>query len=115
MRARAWYRTCARGAAMHPSTLAARAESRDTYAWRRQPAGAEPLPDGRGVHFRVWAPERARVDVVIEPDARVVVPLARDDDGYWSGVVDEAGAGTRYKLRLDGGDAFPDPVSRSLP
>src|SRR5690349_598841 len=79
---------------------------------RRLPVGAEVLPGG-GVHFRVWAPERTRVDVAIE--GRDDAPLARDDDGYWSGTVDDAEVGTRYRLRLDGGDAFPDPVSRFLP
>ena len=90
-------------------------------AWRRLPAGAELVPagDGAGVHYRVWAPARRQVDVAVEDGARGVrhVPLAREpgDDGYWSGVVDDAGPGTRYKIRLDGGDSFPDPASRWQP
>ncbi len=38
---------------------------------RRLPAGAEVIP-GRGVHFRVWAPRRKRVEVVFErgPDGK---------------------------------------------
>ena len=32
---------------------------------RRLPVGAEVLP-GRGVHFRVWASRRRRVEVVLE-------------------------------------------------
>src|SRR5262249_45936842 len=31
---------------------------------RRLPVGAEVAPDGSGVHFRVWAPDRRRVEVV---------------------------------------------------
>jgi maltooligosyltrehalose trehalohydrolase len=83
--------------------------------WRRLPAGAELVPadDGGGVHFRVWAPERHRVEVVVEGAAPVA--LVRESDGYWSGVVGDAAAGTRYKLRVDGGDSFPDPASRWQP
>ncbi|GLC28079.1 malto-oligosyltrehalose trehalohydrolase [Roseisolibacter agri] len=90
--------------------------------WRRLPVGAELAPEG-GAHFRVWAPERARVTVVLEPGdergaARGVAQefaLEREDDGYFSGHVADARAGTRYRYRLDGGDAFPDPASRSQP
>ena len=74
---------------------------------RRLPIGAE-LIDG-GTHFRVWAPKRKRVDVVIGDTA---VELAPDAGGYFSGLVAAAGVGTRYRFRLDGGDSFPDPASR---
>src|SRR4051794_15855800 len=33
---------------------------------RRSPVGAEPVAGG-GTHFRVWAPRRRRVEVVLEP------------------------------------------------
>jgi maltooligosyltrehalose trehalohydrolase len=85
--------------------------------WRRLPVGAERAPDG-GVHFRVWAPARDRVEVLILPhdggDPHAV-PLERDADGYHTGHVAEADVGTRYRYRLDGGDAFPDPASRWQP
>src|SRR5262245_9925198 len=35
---------------------------------RRLPIGAEIIP-GEGVHFRVWAPDHRRVDVVLEQGA----------------------------------------------
>ncbi|HYP08136.1 MAG TPA: alpha-amylase family glycosyl hydrolase, partial [Bryobacteraceae bacterium] len=41
--------------------------------------------------------------------------LERESDGYFSGIVDEASAGTRYSYRLDGGDVLPDPASRYQP
>lgn len=76
--------------------------------------GANVVADG--VEFRVWAPSRERVDVVLYgPDAERVEPLAAEEGGWWSAVVAGAGAGTRYKYRLNGGDAFPDPASRSQP
>jgi len=76
---------------------------------RRFPIGAE-LVDG-GVHFRVWAPARTTVAVVIGGDEHA---LEREDGGYFSGIV-RAGAGALYKFSLDGGDAFPDPASRFQP
>jgi maltooligosyltrehalose trehalohydrolase len=85
----------------------------DSISWRRLPMGAEPAPGG-GVHFRVWAPKRRAVAVTLEP-ARVDVPLQPEPDGYFSGIVATAAAGTRYRYRLDGGDAFPDPASRFQP
>ena len=87
----------------------------------RLPIGAEVLPEG-GVRFRVWAPSRKRVEVVLEGGARnipkgetLAVELAAEGDGYFAGTVREAGAGTLYRYRLDGGDAFPDPASRFQP
>jgi maltooligosyltrehalose trehalohydrolase len=67
-----------------------------------------------GVRFRVWAPKRARVDVVLEDDGRSF-PLLKDEAGYFSGLVPIARAGMRYRYRLDNGDAYPDPCSRYQP
>ncbi|HEX5758814.1 MAG TPA: malto-oligosyltrehalose trehalohydrolase [Thermoanaerobaculia bacterium] len=81
---------------------------------RRLPLGAEPLPGG-GVSFRVWAPKRRRVEVVLEGRGLPPAPLEREADGWFSGVVEEAGAGALYRFRLDGGKAYPDPASRFQP
>ena len=64
------------------------------------------------MHFRVWAPRRRNVEVVLDAGA---VELAAEPDGYFSGEAGGAGHGTLYRFRLDGGDAFPDPVSRFQP
>ncbi len=74
--------------------------------------GAEVQPQG-GVHFRVWAPSRQSVDVVIEERT---FPLEPEGGGYFSGLAPDAAAGTLYKYRLDvGGGWFPDPASRFQP
>ena len=78
---------------------------------RRYPIGAEVVPGG--VHFRVWAPRRTRVEVVLERGC--AVELEREESGHFSGQVREAGAGSLYRFRLDGGGAFPDPASRFQP
>jgi maltooligosyltrehalose trehalohydrolase len=79
---------------------------------RRYPIGAEILPGG-GVEFRVWAPARRQVEVVLEGGDATA--LAAEPGGYFSGAVAEARHGSRYRFRLDGGNAFPDPASRYQP
>jgi maltooligosyltrehalose trehalohydrolase len=54
---------------------------------RRLPIGAEAGVEGR-VHFRVWAPLRKEVRVVLEtgPDSPAIIGLEPDpeEDGYYS-------------------------------
>jgi maltooligosyltrehalose trehalohydrolase len=78
------------------------------------PIGAEPVADG--VHFRVWAPDHAQVDVVLERSGGTTGHrLEREGDGYFSALVD-ASAGDLYRYRLGGtGDLLPDPASRFQP
>ncbi len=90
-----------------------------TSPHRRLPVGAEVQPEG-GVHFRVWAPLRRQVIVEVQdPSAGKTLarlPLTAESDGYFSGYLPEARAGSRYGFRLDDGDQlFPDPVSRLQP
>jgi maltooligosyltrehalose trehalohydrolase len=80
----------------------------------RLPFGANVVEGG--VEFRVWAPGGKQVDVVIYgPNAERVQPLAPRGDGWFAATVPGLGAGARYKYRLDGENAFPDPASRSQP
>jgi maltooligosyltrehalose trehalohydrolase len=80
----------------------------------RLPFGAN-VVDG-GVEFRVWAPSSERVDVVIYgPEAERVEPLAAEGGGWFAAIAPGVGAGARYKFRLDGESAFPDPASRHQP
>ncbi|HUQ27674.1 MAG TPA: malto-oligosyltrehalose trehalohydrolase [Usitatibacter sp.] len=79
---------------------------------RRLPVGAEPQANG-GVHFRVWAPRRKAVEVVLEGAGACA--LASESDGYFAGLVPGARTGSRYRYRLDGGESFPDPASRFQP
>lgn len=81
-------------------------------AHRKYPIGAELLADG-SVSFRVWAPRRKRVEVVLEKGP--IMALEPEPSGYFSGVCPEAARGDHYRFRLDGGDAFPDPASRFQP
>ncbi len=91
---------------------------RNRRGTRRLPIGAEVVPDV-GVHFRVWAPKHRKVELVLRsgPDAGRAFGLAREEDGYFSGMIRDAGVGTRYLFRLGGagGSVLPDPASRYQP
>src|SRR5215207_2042326 len=83
---------------------------------RRLPVGAEALPGG-GVHFRVWAPRRRRVEVVFE-GVRAPGPLVLEGEegGYFSGLAEGLTEGALYRFRLDGeAYLYPDPASRFQP
>ena len=81
---------------------------------RRLPIGAAVQPSG-GVHFRVWAPKRKQVELVAEPGGRLT--LEREgDEGYWSGFLADAAAGSLYYFQLDDDEyRYPDPASRFQP
>jgi maltooligosyltrehalose trehalohydrolase len=77
--------------------------------------GAEALSEG-GVAFRVWAPRRKQVHVVLEsgPGAPAEIEL-RLEDGYFYGTAAEAATGMHYRFRLDGESLYADPASRFQP
>jgi maltooligosyltrehalose trehalohydrolase len=60
----------------------------------------------------VWAPLRESVEVDLDGG---FFRLESEKAGYFSGIIDAAGAGSRYRYRLDGKDLCPDPSSRYQP
>jgi maltooligosyltrehalose trehalohydrolase len=84
---------------------------------RRYPIGAELIGENQA-HFRVWAPKARKVDVVLEDAADAkpkFCPLTAEPGGYFSGAA-TAGAGARYRFRVNGAENFyPDPASRFQP
>lgn len=77
---------------------------------RRYPLGAELHDDEAS--FRVWAPSRRKVELVIHNRHFQLEPEA---EGYFS-VAIQARAGDRYLFRLDEEEQlFPDPASRYQP
>jgi maltooligosyltrehalose trehalohydrolase len=74
---------------------------------------------GTTVHFRVWAPEHRRVEVVLygadgTTELRSVTAQAMPDGLFEATVHGEAGR-VLYKLSVDGAGPFPDPFSRRQP
>ena len=68
-----------------------------------------------GSYFCVWAPDKKKVELELNPDQLpVYMPMVKDRQGYWELKV-ALEAGTKYKYRIDGGQSVPDPASRSQP
>jgi maltooligosyltrehalose trehalohydrolase len=85
-------------------------------AQTRLPVGAEVLPGG--VLFRVWAPKRRSIVLVLEQKSERPkhLELKPESHGYFSVLVAGVPPGCRYSYRLDGDDyAYPDPASRFQP
>ena len=83
-------------------------------AWRPR-FGA--YPETSGITFRVWAPWRKQVELVVAPGSPSArhLPLTSSGDGIFSGWFDEVTSGDLYAYVLDGEGPFPDPVSRFQP
>ena len=72
--------------------------------------GAWQDTDG-GWRFALWAPAATSVDLLLEDQ---VLPMQGSDDG-WFALTAPGAPGMRYRYRIDGGDAVPDPASRQQP
>ncbi|MBA2276606.1 MAG: malto-oligosyltrehalose trehalohydrolase, partial [Chloroflexia bacterium] len=69
------------------------------------------------VEFAVWAPNARHVDVALYGDDATVSHhlLHPENDGRFVATLAAAGAGSRYRFRLDGEQAYPDPYARFQP
>jgi maltooligosyltrehalose trehalohydrolase len=90
---------------------------------RRFPVSAERISE-KGTHFRVWAPERKSVKLVMNPRGEeidssqwpVEVELQKEENGYFSVIVQEPCVGGLYRYLLDDDpQPYPDPASRFQP
>jgi maltooligosyltrehalose trehalohydrolase len=75
------------------------------------PFGAEVLPQG-GVRFRLWAPGAKKVELGV---ATRLTTVQSRGDGWYEHIDPQAGPGTLYQYRIDGGLVVPDPASRFQP
>jgi len=78
------------------------------------PYGAECLDDGR-LRFRLWAPAAGRVELCLENGPETMIPLTREEGGWFALVTDKVAPGDLYRYLIDGGQRVPDPVSRFQP
>jgi maltooligosyltrehalose trehalohydrolase len=74
------------------------------------PVGAQ-LSEG-ATAFRVWADSAKSVSVRVSNKEHL---LTREDNGYFSTIVQGAQAGDNYSFHVDGEGPFPDPASRFQP
>lgn len=62
--------------------------------------------------FKLWAPKAEKLSVRIGKRSH---PLERQDQGWWSKEVEDAGPGTDYSFAIDDGKPLPDPRSAWQP
>jgi maltooligosyltrehalose trehalohydrolase len=78
------------------------------------PFGATLTTTGEA-RFRLWAPAAGSVDLLLgAADAPLALPMRGLGTGWFEGTA-AARPGTRYRFRIDGGLAVPDPASRFNP
>lgn len=64
-------------------------------------------------HIRIWAPWATTVDCLLT-EREIVIPLAKQEYGYWYSQSDLPRHDERYKIIVDG-TAYPDPASLFQP
>ncbi|MGJ3239889.1 MAG: malto-oligosyltrehalose trehalohydrolase [Anaerolineae bacterium] len=75
--------------------------------------GAKRLRDGR-TRFTVWGWNATRIDLhLLKTDT--LIPMQRDEHGYYTCVVDDIAVGDTYLYRIDDEKERPDPASRWQP
>jgi maltooligosyltrehalose trehalohydrolase len=77
-------------------------------------SGATCLGQDR-TRFVVWAPFRERVEVHVITAPEQILPLQKDEQGYFTLIAENVPAGSLYFYRLDGKVEYPDPASRFQP
>ena len=78
------------------------------------PLGAHVHADG-STSFVVWAPEADDVRLRLHGEPPRTMEMQRGGGGYYTAVVNDAPAGTRYSFVLADGTELPDPASRFQP
>jgi maltooligosyltrehalose trehalohydrolase len=76
--------------------------------------GANYIGKGR-CEFTVWAPFLNKVDLKIVLPEKLVLPLKKEEKGYWKGVVEGVFPGALYLYCLDSKRDRPDPASQFQP
>lgn len=64
--------------------------------------------EGDKTRFTVWAPEKEKIEVEIGDK---LIPMRKNERGYWTATADSVMAGTKYKFKIDGNKSLPDPAS----
>lgn len=73
------------------------------------------LLEGGSCEFRVWAPERDRMNLHLVHPMDRIVPMTKNGQGYFEVTVDQCPGPIRYFFQPDGQGDFPDPASHFQP
>lgn len=76
--------------------------------------GAHYLGNNR-CEFTVWGPTLDSAAVLVTSQDNRLIPMTRQEDGYWRVTATNISPGTKYMYQLNGGDARPDPASHYQP
>lgn len=76
--------------------------------------GADYLGNGR-CEFNVWAPLLKDAAVKLVSPAERLIPMKKDNSGYWTALADDVYPGALYLYNLDNEMDRPDPASRYQP
>lgn len=76
--------------------------------------GSNYLGGGR-CEFTVWAPSHQDVVVQIVVPEKRILPMQKDEQGYWKTTVEGIEPGTRYFYKIAGETDRPDPASHYQP
>lgn len=62
--------------------------------------------------FKVWAPLLKNVEIeIIKDSGTVILPLGKENNGYWHIQTKDAAPGDKYLYKLEPGNKRPDPAS----
>lgn len=70
---------------------------------------------GTKCEFVMWGPLLDQLDVHIVSNPERIVPMKKDDRGYWRVTIDDVSAGTQYYYRINQETDRPDPASYFQP
>ena len=82
---------------------------------RRLPVGADCT--GATTSFRVWAPDHARVDLLLAApgQSETRIEMTAEGNGYFSLELDDVSAGALYRFAPGGAEPCADPAARFQP
>lgn len=88
-------------------------EEKHHHYCHAMPFGTELVAEG-GVCFRLWAPTAKSVELCLESGHgdKMPIPMTAAKNGWYRCQVPQAGPGSRYQFRINGGLCVPDPASR---
>jgi maltooligosyltrehalose trehalohydrolase len=61
--------------------------------------------------FTIWAPLLDQLKLHITQPKEQMIDLKKDDQGYWTAIVDEVKEGARYLYSIGEESQWPDPAS----
>ncbi|MEW6162761.1 MAG: malto-oligosyltrehalose trehalohydrolase [Nitrospirota bacterium] len=76
--------------------------------------GAQYLGNGR-CEFILWAPFLKKVELRIVSPTEKIIPMEKDEKGYWNTIAESISSGTLYLYRLENERERPDPASNFQP